>query len=143
VGSVAPHSVRQRWRRPRRLVAKRSNGETLRRLRFGALLKLFQLRNRRALLPDNDLGRAQLYELLLSSSPAKMVDTVAMYATWMPATEAEQLIDQVEPAAAPYQVSRVQGGRRAVARHQCRARALAPLAAHLLHDCIGWRLAVE
>ena len=70
-------------------MAKRSNGETLRRLRFGALLKLFQLRNRRALLPDNDLGRAQLYELLLSSSPAKMVDTVAMYATWMPATEAE------------------------------------------------------
>lgn len=93
-------------------MAKRSNGETLRRLRFGALLKLFQ-RNRRALLPDNDLGRAQLYELLLSSSPAKMVDTVAMYATWMPATEAEQLIDQVNrlPPRIRFPKSRVVGER--------------------------------
>ena len=73
--------------------------ETVRRLRFGNLVKLF--RHRRGLtLPDDDAGRGDLWDSSRTSlSPIgaekKMVCVIETWAPWMPAEEAAALVEHV------------------------------------------------
>jgi hypothetical protein len=75
--------------------------ETIRRLRLGDLRRL--LRHRYGhILPDDDAGRADLYELLLPvslgpRSPSRLMrNVIETWAPWMPKAEAEQLVEQIE-----------------------------------------------
>jgi hypothetical protein len=74
--------------------------EGLRRLRFGELRRLFRLRYGHTL-PDDDAGCADLFELLLPasmrSSPEKfMRNVVEIWAPWMEAERAFDLVRQIE-----------------------------------------------
>src|SRR5262249_32199897 len=76
-----------------------SKAETIRRLRLGDLQKI--LRSHYGYnLPDDDAGREDLVELLLPISLGpedrrKMANAIEIYAPWMGADEAGQLIDQI------------------------------------------------
>jgi hypothetical protein len=76
--------------------------ETLRRLRYGDLLKIMRRRYRQSgyVMPDDDAGREDLFELLLPISLGqgdirKMRLAIGLWAPWMSAQEAEELIDRV------------------------------------------------
>jgi hypothetical protein len=76
-----------------------NRAETLRRLRLGNLQKLFRHRYG-PVLPDDDAGRDDLYELLLPISVGphaeiKMPKAIEVWAPWMKQDEAEALIDRV------------------------------------------------
>lgn len=76
-----------------------SKSETIRRRRLGDLRSLLRARCGHTL-PDDDAGREYLWELLLPVSlgaePArKMAHVVEVWARWMGADEARQLIDQI------------------------------------------------
>ena len=75
--------------------------ETVRRLRYGALVKLF--RDRWGyVLPDDDGGRGDLWELVTNvslavESPDKKVNhVIALWAPWMPAEEAAAMIEHLK-----------------------------------------------
>ena len=73
--------------------------ERLRRLRLGNLRRLFRHRYG-PVLPDDDAGRADLYELLLPISigphaDIKMPKAIEVWAPWMKQDEAGALIDQI------------------------------------------------
>jgi hypothetical protein len=76
-----------------------AKNETLRRLRYRDLCNI--LRHRYGyVLPDDDAGREDLYELLLPVSlglghARKMKNAIQVWAPWMSAREAEELIDRV------------------------------------------------
>lgn len=75
------------------------NNETVRRLRYGDLVKILRCRYG-YVLPDDDAGREDLYELLLPVSlgqghARKMKHVVQLWAPWMSAHEAEELLDRV------------------------------------------------
>jgi hypothetical protein len=76
-----------------------AKNETIRRLRYGDLLKIFRCRYG-YVLPDDDAGREDLYELLLpvslgQSHARKMRNVIQIWAPWMSARDAADLIDQV------------------------------------------------
>ena len=76
-----------------------SKTETLRRLRRGDLQKVMRSRYGYTL-PDDDAGREDLYEMLLpiSLGPVsrpKMQNAVEVWAPWMAASEAGQLLDRI------------------------------------------------
>lgn len=74
--------------------------ETIRRLRYGALVKLFRHRWG-YVLPDDDAGRGDLWELVTNVSLApvaadkKMRCIIETWAPWMPSEEAENLVEHV------------------------------------------------
>ena len=75
--------------------------ETVRWLRYGALVKLF--RDRWGyVLPDDDGGRGDLWELVTNvslavESPDKKVNhVIALWAPWMPAEEAAAMIEHLK-----------------------------------------------
>jgi hypothetical protein len=74
--------------------------EVVRRLRYGALIKLFRHRYGHEF-PDDDAGRADLKILLYVVSLApygtdkKLADTIAMWAPWMPEWERELYVEHV------------------------------------------------
>jgi hypothetical protein len=73
--------------------------EGLRRVRLGELRRLLRHRYG-AVLPDDDAGREDLHELLLPISLGKeagrkMENAIEVWAPWMRADEAQQLIDQI------------------------------------------------
>jgi hypothetical protein len=75
-------------------------GEMIRRQRVGDLKKILRWRYGHAL-PDDDAGREDLRELLLPISMGreagrKMKNAIEIWAPWMDATEAGQLIDDVD-----------------------------------------------
>jgi hypothetical protein len=76
-----------------------SKAETIRRLRLGNLRTLF--RNRYGtVLPDDDVGREDMRELLLPVSidpnaDIKMLKMIEIWAPWMSSAEAEHLVDQI------------------------------------------------
>ena len=74
--------------------------ETVRRLRYGALLKLF--RDRWGyVLPDDDAGRSDLFELIMNISLApaavdkKMVCAIETWALWMQPDEANEMVGHI------------------------------------------------
>ncbi len=75
--------------------------ETVRRLRYGALVKLFRHRWG-YVLPDDDAGRGDLWELITNVSLAvgspnkKVKHVIALWAPWMPPDEAEMMIEHVK-----------------------------------------------
>ena len=74
--------------------------ETLRRLRYGALVRLFRDRYG-YVLPDDDSGRSDLWELVTNVSLAKtpekkMAFVIEIWAPWMKSEEATELIDHVK-----------------------------------------------
>ena len=75
--------------------------EKVRRLRYGALVKLFRHRWGYAL-PDDDAGRGDLWELvtnvsLATEAPAKKIKaSIETWAPWMQADEAAEMIDHVK-----------------------------------------------
>ena len=79
----------------------REKWETVRRLRYGDLLKLFRHRWG-AVLPDDDAGRSDLWELLtnVSLAPAaadkKLAGIIEVWAPWMPADEAAWMMEHVK-----------------------------------------------
>jgi len=79
---------------------KAAKWETVRRLRYGALLKLF--RDRWGyVLPDDDAGRSDLFELItnISLAPAavdkKMACAIETWTPWMPPEEAKLMVEHV------------------------------------------------
>src|SRR4051812_38759905 len=76
------------------------NWETVRRLRYGALLKLLRHRWGHEL-PDDDAGREDLFELVLNLSLApaaadkKMTNAIEVWAPWMPQDEAQRMVAHV------------------------------------------------
>jgi hypothetical protein len=77
----------------------RGRREMIRRLRLGNLRKLFRDRYG-PILPDDDAGREDLYELLLPISVGphaeiKMPYAIEVWSPWMLQEEASQLIDQI------------------------------------------------
>jgi hypothetical protein len=97
--------------------------EKLRRLRIGDLQKLLRFRYGPTL-PDDDAGRDDLRELLLPVSLGreaehKMKHIVEVWAPWMPATEARQLIDDISRTPAYLRKSNAQeiGNRQNVTYH--------------------------
>ena len=76
-----------------------SKTEIMRRLRFGDLRKILRFRYGHTL-PDDDAGREDLFELLLPvsvgrESGRKMQNVIEIWAPWMDAAEAGQLIDRI------------------------------------------------
>jgi hypothetical protein len=74
--------------------------ETVRRLRYGALVKLFRHRWGHTL-PDDDAGRGDLWELVTNASLArapekKMAFLIETWAPWMQPEEADALIEHVK-----------------------------------------------
>ena len=75
--------------------------ETVRRLRFGALVKLFRYRWG-YVLPDDDAGRGDLWELVtnVSLAPAaadkKIRCVIETWAPWMQADEAAAMVSHVK-----------------------------------------------
>src|SRR5262245_23651824 len=82
------------------MTTSKASWETLRRLRYGKLLKLFRHRWG-ATLPDDDSGRADLWELVCNVSLAptdgdkKMRHVIELCAPWIQPDEAAELVDQV------------------------------------------------
>jgi hypothetical protein len=77
----------------------RSKSEIIRRLRLGDLRSLLRARCGHTL-PDDDAGREYLWELLLCVSlgaepDLKMANAIEIWAKWMKADTARQLIDQI------------------------------------------------
>lgn len=78
-----------------------SKWETVRRLRYGALLKLFRQRYGHAF-PEDDAGRDDLFNLIsvVSLAPTatdqKMAQVIELWAPWMQPDEAQLLIDHVQ-----------------------------------------------
>ena len=74
--------------------------EVVRRLRYGALMKLFRHRYGYQF-PDDDAGRDDLFVLLCvvslapSASDKKMAHTIEMWAPWMSADEAEIYVEHI------------------------------------------------
>jgi hypothetical protein len=74
--------------------------EVVRRLRYGALLKLFRHRYGYEF-PDDDAGRDDLFVLLCvvslapSASDKKIAHTIEMWAPWMSADEAEMYVEHI------------------------------------------------
>src|SRR6478672_7097211 len=75
--------------------------ETVRRLRYGDVLKLIRYRYGTGGCPDDDTGRPDLMELLFLASMApaeaekKVRHAIELYAPWMPADEVESLIQHL------------------------------------------------
>ena len=75
--------------------------ETLRRLRYGDVLKLIRYRYGTGGCPDDDAGRPDLMELLFLASMApaeaekKVRHAIELYAPWMQADEVESLIQHL------------------------------------------------
>ena len=75
--------------------------ETVRRLRYGDVLKLIRYRYGANGVPDDDAGRPDLMELLYLASMApaaaeeKVRNTIELYAPWMQTDEAEELIQHL------------------------------------------------
>ena len=74
--------------------------ETVRRLRYGALVRLFRDRYG-YVLPDDDSGRSDLWELVTNVSLAKtpekkMAFVIEIWAPWMKSEEATELIEHVK-----------------------------------------------
>jgi hypothetical protein len=75
--------------------------ETVRRLRYGDVLKLIRYRYGANGVPDDDAGRPDLMELLYLASMAsagaekKVRNNIELYAPWMQADEAEALIQHL------------------------------------------------
>ena len=74
--------------------------ETVRRLRYGALLKLF--RDRWGyILPDDDAGRSDLFELIMNISLApgsvekKMACAIETWAPWIQPVEAKEMVGHI------------------------------------------------
>jgi len=81
-------------------MVKRTKRELVRRLRYGALLRLFRYRWG-YVLPDDDAGRGDLWELVLNVSLAaspdeKVSHVIALWAPWMDADGAACLIERVK-----------------------------------------------
>jgi hypothetical protein len=80
---------------------KSAKWEIVRRLRCGALLKLFRHRWGHVL-PDDDAGRSDLWELVMnvsltvSASDKKVRSVIEIWAPWMQPVEAEGLIEHVK-----------------------------------------------
>ena len=79
---------------------KAAKWETVRRLRYGALLKLF--RDRWGyVLPDDDAGRSDLFELIMNISLApaavdkKMACAIETWALWMQPDEANEMVGHI------------------------------------------------
>jgi hypothetical protein len=74
--------------------------EVVRRLRYGALLKLFRHRYGHEF-PDDDAGRDDLFVLLCvvslapSATNKKMAHTIEVWAPWMSADEAEMYVEHI------------------------------------------------
>src|SRR5688500_12306755 len=73
--------------------------ETVRRLRHGALVRLFRDRYGH-FLPDDDAGRSDLWELISNASLAnapekKMAFVIEIWAPWMKSEEATELLEHV------------------------------------------------
>jgi hypothetical protein len=75
--------------------------ETVRRLRYGDVLKLIRYRYGTGGCPDDDAGRPDLMELLFLASMApaeaekKVRHAIELYAPWMQADEVESLIQHL------------------------------------------------
>src|SRR5262245_22712671 len=75
--------------------------ETIRRLRYGDVLKLIRYRYGTNGVPDDDAGRPDLMELLYLASMApagaekKIHNNIELYAPWMQPEEAETLIQHL------------------------------------------------
>ena len=75
--------------------------ETLRRLRYGALLRLLRARCGPQL-PDDDAGREYLFELVCVASLAskaadkKLANAIDLWAPWMSKDEAETLVEHIQ-----------------------------------------------
>jgi hypothetical protein len=87
--------------------------ETIRRLRLGDLKRVYRSRYGHTL-PDDDAGRADLYELLLVISlgdghQRKMKNAIEIWAPWMGADEARQLVDNINRT--PDHLRRVSAGK--------------------------------
>jgi hypothetical protein len=79
-----------------------ASNETIRRLRYGDILKIIRRRYRQSgyVLPDDDAGREDLFELLLPISlgqggDRKMRLAIGLYAPWMSPQDTEELIDRI------------------------------------------------
>src|SRR5262245_38377469 len=76
--------------------------ETMRRLRYGDLLKLIRDRYGPRGVPDDDAGRPDLMELLYLASMApafaekKVRNAIEVFAPWMQADKVERLIELIE-----------------------------------------------
>ena len=76
--------------------------EVVRRLRYGALMKLFRHRYGDQF-PDDDAGREDLLVLLCvvslaqSGADKKMAHTIEMWAPWLSSDEAAEYIDRNQP----------------------------------------------
>ena len=85
--ALAPHSDFAKW-------------EPLRRLRYGAMIKLFRHRWGHVL-PEDDAGHGDLWPLVLNVSLAaaeplkKMAHVIEVWAPWMPSEQAADLIRHV------------------------------------------------
>ena len=77
--------------------------ECIRRLRYGAIIRLFRHRYKTEV-PDDDAGRPDLWQLMcnVSLSPhgaeEKMRNVLAVWAPWMPQWEVEGYIERIERA---------------------------------------------
>jgi hypothetical protein len=75
--------------------------ERVRRLRYGALIKLYRHRWGPTL-PDDSSGRDDLFELVcvvsvaLSATDKKIANTIENFAPWMTPEEAQMLVDHVQ-----------------------------------------------
>jgi hypothetical protein len=75
--------------------------DTLRCLRYGALVKLLRLRCGQQL-PDDDAGREYLWELMCIASLAsraadkKLAHVLELWAPWMDAEEAEMMVEHIQ-----------------------------------------------
>lgn len=104
---AAPWQVRRAKRMQKMKLAttrarRKPDNEVTRRIRLGDLQRLLRHRYRRndCELTDCDAGREDLYELLLPISlgqghARKMRNAIEIWAPWMSASEAQELIDQV------------------------------------------------
>jgi hypothetical protein len=82
---------------------RRASFEQLRRNRLGDLWKLIENRYGSRVLPDDDAGRSDLFELLwvisLGERPAaKMQNTIETAAPWLSAEEAESMVAHITVA---------------------------------------------
>lgn len=82
-------------------MTKTGKWERVRRLRYGALVKLFRHRWGPTL-PDNSSGREDLFELVcvvsvaLSATEKKILNTIETMAPWMQPEEAQMLVEHVQ-----------------------------------------------
>ena len=76
-------------------MTKRTNYETLRRVRLGDLKRVLQHRCGHEL-PDDDAGREYLTELLYLSLDKHHANVIEIWAPWMDSVEAQELIDHIK-----------------------------------------------